>query len=74
VTDFAFAEIMKKFIVDNFLLYLTYIFKLENQMGVLIFVVIVLFLVGGLFILLRSANSHKLPTGIKSQPYFNDED
>jgi hypothetical protein len=43
-------------------------------MGVLIFVVIVLFVVGGLLILLRSANSHKLPTGIKSQTYSDDED
>ena len=74
MTDFAFAEIMKKFIIDNFFTLFDLYFKLENQMGVLIFVVIVLFLVGGLLILLRSANSHKLPTGIKSQPYSDDED
>ncbi|MDD5215870.1 MAG: hypothetical protein PHQ03_10085 [Methylococcales bacterium] len=39
----------------------------------LIFIVIVLFVIGGLLILLRSANSHKLPPNVKAQPY-DDED
>ncbi len=43
-------------------------------MGIFIFIVIVLFVVGGLLILLRSANSHKLPEGIESKPYSDDDD
>ncbi|MEI7796469.1 MAG: hypothetical protein WCI06_07510 [Methylococcaceae bacterium] len=43
-------------------------------MGVVIFIVIILFVVGGLLILLRSANSHKVPPNVKSQPYADDED
>lgn len=43
-------------------------------MGILIFIVIVLFVVGGLLLLLRSANSHKLPTGVKAQPYSDEDD
>jgi hypothetical protein len=42
-------------------------------MGIFIFIVIVLFVIGGLLILLRSANSHKLPSNVKAQPY-DDED
>ncbi|MDD5227934.1 MAG: hypothetical protein PHN45_05245 [Methylococcales bacterium] len=43
-------------------------------MGILIFIIIVLFIAGGLLILLRSANSHKLPKGITSQPYSDEDD
>lgn len=42
-------------------------------MGILIFIVIVLFVAGGLLILLRSANSHKIPSNVKSQPYRDDD-
>lgn len=42
-------------------------------MGILIFIIIVLFVLGGLLLLLRTANSHKLPPNVKSQPY-SDED
>ena len=42
-------------------------------MGILIFIVIVLFVVGGLLILLRSANSHKIPHNVKAQPYSDDD-
>lgn len=41
--------------------------------GILIFIVIILFVAGGLLILLRSANSHKLPPNVKAQPYENEE-
>ncbi len=43
-------------------------------MGILIFIVIILFVAGGLLILLRSANSHKLPNGVKPKPYSDDDD
>jgi hypothetical protein len=43
-------------------------------MGIFIFVVIFLFVLGGLLLLLRSANSHKLPPNIKAQPYKNDDE
>lgn len=42
-------------------------------MGILIFIVILLFVVGGLLILLRSANSNKLPDGVKAKPYLDDD-
>jgi flagellar basal body-associated protein FliL len=43
-------------------------------MGILIFIVIVLFVLGGWLILLRTANSHKLPpNNVKSQPYSDEE-
>jgi len=42
-------------------------------MGIFIFIVVILFVIGGLLILLRSANSHKLPSNVKAQPY-DDED
>ncbi|MDD2863708.1 MAG: hypothetical protein PHC99_03170 [Methylococcales bacterium] len=42
-------------------------------MGMLVFILIILFVIGGLLILLRSANSHKLPSNVKAQPY-DDED
>jgi len=43
-------------------------------MGLLIFIVAVLFVLGAALLLLRSANSDKLPTGIKVQPYEEDDD
>jgi hypothetical protein len=43
-------------------------------MGILIFMVIVLFVLGGWLFLLRTANSHTLPPNVKSQPYADDED
>ncbi len=43
-------------------------------MGILIFIVIVLFVAGGLLILLRSANSHKIPDNVKSIPYSDEKD
>ena len=42
-------------------------------MGILIFIIIVLFVLGGWLLLLRTANSHKLPPNVKSQPH-SDED
>jgi hypothetical protein len=42
-------------------------------MGILIFIVILLFVVGGWLILLRSANSHKLPDDVKAKPYLDDD-
>ena len=42
-------------------------------MGILIFIVIMLFVLGGWLILLRTANSHKLPPNVKSQPYSDDD-
>ncbi len=42
-------------------------------MGIIIFIVILLFLLGSCLLLLRTANSHKLPSNVKSQPY-SDED
>jgi hypothetical protein len=41
-------------------------------MGILIFIVIVLFVLGGWLLLLRTANSHKVPTGVKPQPYSDE--
>lgn len=43
-------------------------------MGIVIAVIIFLFVLGGLLLLLRSANSHKLPSNIKAQPYDDEED
>lgn len=43
-------------------------------MGILIFIVIMLFIVGGWLILLRSAKNHKIPDGIKAKPYSDDDD
>jgi hypothetical protein len=37
-------------------------------MGIIIFIVIVLFLLGSWLLLLRTANSHKLPENVKPQP------
>lgn len=42
-------------------------------MGIFIFIVVILFVIGGLLILLRSANSHKLPPNVKAQPYDNED-
>ncbi len=43
-------------------------------MGIIIFIVIVLFLLGSWLLLLRTANSHKLPENVKPQPYSDEED
>jgi hypothetical protein len=43
-------------------------------MGILIFIVIVLFVVGGWLILLRSAKSHKIPDSVTAKPYSDDDD
>ncbi|MEN9595638.1 MAG: hypothetical protein RL236_72 [Pseudomonadota bacterium] len=45
-----------------------------NHMGIFIFIVIMLFIIGGLLILLRSANSHKIPDGVTPKPYSDDDD
>lgn len=42
-------------------------------MGMLVFILIILFVIGGLLILLRSANAHKLPQNVKAQPYEDDD-
>ncbi|MDP3334822.1 MAG: hypothetical protein Q8S55_22970 [Methylococcaceae bacterium] len=43
-------------------------------MWIVLFVIALLFVLGGALLLLRSANSHKLPEGVKAQPYGEDED
>ena len=43
-------------------------------MGIIIFIVIVLFLLGSWLLLLRTANSHKPPANVKPQPYSDEED
>jgi len=42
-------------------------------MWIIIFIVALLFVLGSALILLRSANTHKIPKDLKSQPY-DDED
>lgn len=43
-------------------------------MWIVLFVIALLFVLGGGLILLRSANSHKIPDGVKAQPYQDDDD
>ena len=45
-----------------------------RQMGIIISIVIVLFLLGSWLLVLRSANNHKLPPNVKSKPYLDEED
>jgi len=43
-------------------------------MWIVLFVIALLFVLGGALLLLRSANSHKIPEGVKAQPYQDDDD
>ena len=43
-------------------------------MAIVISIVIALFLLGSWLLVLRSANSHKLPPNVKSKPYLDDEE
>jgi hypothetical protein len=43
-------------------------------MWIIVFIVALLFVLGSALLLLRSANSMKLPDNIKAQPYEDDED
>jgi uncharacterized protein (DUF58 family) len=43
-------------------------------MWIIVFIVALLFVLGSALLLLRSANSMKLPANIKAQPYQEDED
>ena len=47
--------------------------KWGNYMGILIFIIVFLFVLGSALLLLRSANSSKIPDGVKPQPYEDDE-
>ncbi|MFU8790167.1 MAG: hypothetical protein ACNA7G_14145 [Methylobacter sp.] len=42
-------------------------------MWIIVFILALLFVVGGALILLRSANAHRLPGQIKAQPYKDDD-
>lgn len=42
-------------------------------MWIVLFIVALLFVLGSALLLLRSANTHKLPENIKAQPYDNDD-
>jgi len=42
-------------------------------MGWLVFIVVFLFVLGAALILLRTANSGKLPESVKPQPYEEDD-
>ena len=42
-------------------------------MGLLIFIIALLFVLGAALLLLRSANSGKLPENVKPQPYEDDD-
>ncbi|MEQ1621586.1 MAG: hypothetical protein ABL919_09280 [Methylococcales bacterium] len=44
------------------------------EMWIVLLVIALLFVLGGALILLRSANSHKIPEGVKAQPYDEDDD
>ena len=41
-------------------------------MWVILFIIAILFVLGGALILLRMAKSHKIPDHIKAQPYDDD--
>lgn len=43
-------------------------------MWIVLFVVALLFVLGSALLLLRSANSGKIPEGVKPQPYEDDDD
>ncbi|WP_333873239.1 hypothetical protein [Methylobacter sp.] len=43
-------------------------------MWIIVFIVALLFVLGGALILLRSVNSPKVPDNVKAQPYEKDED
>jgi len=43
-------------------------------MWIVLFIIAVLFVLGGALILLRSANAHKLSGNVKAQPYEDDDD
>ncbi|WP_394752287.1 hypothetical protein [Crenothrix sp.] len=45
----------------------------EINMWILFFIVAILFVLGNGLLLLRSANTSKLPENVKSQPYDKDE-
>jgi hypothetical protein len=42
-------------------------------MWIIVFIVALLFVLGSALILLRSANSSKVPDNVKPQPYDHDE-
>ncbi|MCX7085320.1 MAG: hypothetical protein NTY69_07235 [Methylococcales bacterium] len=42
------------------------------MMGLLIFIIAFLFVLGGALLLLRSAKAVKIPEGVKAQPYEDD--
>ncbi len=43
-------------------------------MGIVVFIIVFLFVLGSWLILLRTANAHKLPKNIKPQPYDENDD
>ena len=43
-------------------------------MWIFIFIIALLFVLGGGLLLLRTANSHKIPNNVKAQPYQDDDD
>jgi len=43
-------------------------------MWIILFVIAILFVLGGLLMLLRSAQMSKIPKGVKPQPYEDDDD
>ena len=43
-------------------------------MWIVLFIIAVLFVLGGALLLLRSANAHKIPDNVKAQPYEEDDD
>jgi hypothetical protein len=47
---------------------------MEVQMWIVLFIVALLFVLGGALILLRSAKIPKVPDNVKAQPYDQDEE
>ncbi|RIZ65191.1 MAG: hypothetical protein D0531_11030 [Methylococcales bacterium] len=48
--------------------------KLRSQsMWIIIFIIAILFVLGGLLLLLRSAKMPVIPDGVKAQPYEDDD-
>lgn len=43
-------------------------------MWIVLFIIALLFVLGGALILLRSASAHKLPDNVKAQPYEEDDE
>lgn len=47
--------------------------RLGGFMWIVLFIIALLFVLGSALLLLRSANSGKIPDNVKAQPYKDDE-